>query len=116
MPPDGRYDDGALALDGESLVVRGYYFPFGGAKVIRLADVRQVTEHPMGRWTGQWRIWGSGDLRHWWNLDVGRPHKTRAFEIDAGSRTRPAVTPEDPEAFGRALEAAGVPVRRVAAG
>ena len=113
MAAQPRYDDGVLALDGESLVIRGYYFPFGGAKTIRLADVRAVVERPMGRWTGQWRIWGSSDFRHWWNLDVGRPHKTRAFAIDAGSRTRAAVTPDDPDAFGRALEAAGVAVRRV---
>lgn len=70
-----------------------------------------MVERPIGRWTGQWRLWGSGDFRHSWNLDLGRPRKSRVFRIDAGARVRPVVTPDDPDGFVAVLEAAGVPLR-----
>jgi hypothetical protein len=51
----------------------------------------------------RWRIWGSGDFVHWWNLDRKRPHKSEALVIDVGSRVRPTITPDDPESILRIL-------------
>jgi hypothetical protein len=51
----------------------------------------------------KWSIWGSGDFRHWWNLDPGRPHKAVALEIDVGRRIVPTITPDDPNAVERIL-------------
>lgn len=64
----------------------------------------------MTRATGNGRIWGSGDLVHWLNLDPGRPHKQQAFIIDLGRRAKPVVTPADSDAFRAALAAAGITV------
>jgi hypothetical protein len=43
----------------------------------------------------RWRIWGSGDFVHWWNLDPHRPTKDTALVIDIGARVRPTITPDD---------------------
>jgi hypothetical protein len=51
----------------------------------------------------RWRIWGSGDLRHWWNLDPRRPSKTVALVLDVGRFVRPTITPNDPATVERLL-------------
>lgn len=48
---------------------------------------------------GKGRIWGSGDLRHWANLDPRRPTKSVGFFLDVGRRVIPFLTADDPEAF-----------------
>ena len=48
---------------------------------------------------GKGRIWGSGDFRHWANLDPHRPGKSAGFFLDLGRRVIPFVTPDDPDAF-----------------
>jgi hypothetical protein len=106
----GAYRDPLLSIEDGTLTIRRYGFPLTDRR-IRLGEVRAATDRPIGRWSGQWRLWGSGDLTHWWNLDVGRRRKSRAFELDTGSRVRPMVTPDDPDAFADALRAAGVAVR-----
>jgi len=53
--------------------------------------------------TGKWRIWGSGDFVHYWNLDAGRPNKEVALEIGLGRRIIPTITPDDPDTVGRIL-------------
>jgi hypothetical protein len=40
---------------------------------------------------------------HWWNFDRGRPGKEVALELDIGRRTRPTITPDDPDAVERIL-------------
>jgi hypothetical protein len=52
---------------------------------------------------GNWRIWGSGDFKHWANLDPGRPKKSVGFFVDVGRRVIPFLTPDDPDAFEQAV-------------
>lgn len=97
------YDDGSIRCDAQGLTIRRYY-PWG-AKRIPYGSVKGVTELPL---TGmstvrKWRIWGSGDFLHWWNLDTHRPEKDMALVIDVGHRVRPTITPEDPGAVERIL-------------
>ncbi len=97
------YDDGRIRCDGQGLTIARYY-PWG-AKRIRYTAIRGVKELPL---TGpntvrKWRIWGSGDLVHWWNLDPQRPRKRMALVIDDGHRVRPTITPDDPDALARIL-------------
>ena len=94
------YDDGRIACDDAALVIRRYY-PWG-TKRIPYSSIRSVERRPLRRIRGRWRIWGSGDFRHWWNLDPARPHKTEALEIELGRRTVPTITP-DPNAVERIL-------------
>jgi hypothetical protein len=107
--PSAGYQDPLIRIQNGELVIRQYYFPTG-AKHIRLAAIIRVEEYPMGKATGRWRVWGSGDLVHWLNLDPGRRHKQQAFVIDHGRRAKPVVTPDDPDAFRAALVAAGIRV------
>ncbi len=66
-----------------------------------LDQIRQ--QAPITGVRGKWRIWGSGDFVHWWNLDRRRPSKEIALEIDTGGRIRPTITPDDPETVDRIL-------------
>jgi hypothetical protein len=43
-------------------------------------------------------LWGSGDFRHWWNLDLNRPKKSVAIEIDTRHWIYPTITPGDVDA------------------
>jgi hypothetical protein len=97
------YDDGNIACDQEGLLIRRYY-PWG-PKRIPYTAVKGVEELPL---TGpskmrRWRLWGSGDFVHWWNLDRRRPGKDLALVIDIGRRVRPTITPDDPQTVGRIL-------------
>ena len=109
---DARYEDPLIRLAGGFLVIRRYYFPLATARKIQLSRVRVAREHRLGNPTGRLRFWGSSDLRRWFNLDPGRSRKTRAFVLDLGGWVRPVVTPDEPEFFARALEAAGVRLER----
>ena len=103
MAGDGTmvYDDGGIACDDEHLIIRRYYL--WGAKRIPYSRVRSVQRRPLSAVRGKWRIWGSGDFVHWWNLDTRRPRKEIALEIDAGGRVRPTITPDDPDTVDRIL-------------
>jgi hypothetical protein len=95
------YDDGQIACDDRGLIVRRYY-PWG-TKRIPYGSIRSVKRLPLKRFRGRWRLWGSGDFKHWWNLDPGRPHKAVALEIDVGGRILPTITPEDPDVVDQIL-------------
>ncbi|MGI5154457.1 hypothetical protein [Microbispora sp. CA-102843] len=97
------YDDGAILCDDQGLTIRRYY-PWG-TKRIRYTSIKGVETLPL---TGlnrvrKWRIWGSGDFIHWWNLDPRRPKKNVALVIDVGRHVRPTITPDDPAAVARIL-------------
>ena len=97
------YDDGGIHCDDRGLTIRRYYL--WGAKRILYTSIRGVETLPL---TGanrvrKWRLWGSGDFIHWWNLDPHRPKKSTALVIDVGRRVRPTITPDDPAAVTRIL-------------
>jgi hypothetical protein len=99
------YRDGTISCDDQGLSIRRYY-PWG-AKRIRYASIKGVEQLPL---TGlnavrRWRIWGSGDFLHWWNLDTARPGKDMALVIDIGHHVRPTITPDDPDTVERILAA-----------
>lgn len=121
--PSAGYQDPLIGIQDGELVIRRYYFPTG-TKRIPLAGITGVEQYPMTKAeqypmtkaTDRWRIWGSGDLIHWLNLDPRRTHKQQAFIIDLGRRAKPVVTPDDPDAFRAALAAAGIPISTRAPG
>jgi hypothetical protein len=96
------YKDRWIELTDHDVIVRGYYFPWG-AKRISYSSITSLDRFTMTALRGQWRIWGSGDLRHWANLDPGRPKKSVGFFLDLGRHVIPFLTPDDPEAFEQAL-------------
>jgi hypothetical protein len=96
------YQDPKIECTDSEIIIRGYYFPWGG-KRIPYSSVRSLDRFDMTALGGKGRIWGSGDLRHWANLDAGRPKKSVGFYIDVGARIIPFVTPDDPDAFEAAV-------------
>lgn len=104
------YDDGRVALTDDAVLIRSYYFPFG-AKQIRYADISQVQRRPLTFMGGRYRIWGSGDLIHWYNYDPARPSKSTAFEIQlSGKHACPVITPDRPDEVTIELAAHGVSI------
>jgi len=97
------YDDGSIRCDEKALSIRRYYL--WGTKRIPYTSIKSVETLPL---TGlqkvrKWRLWGSGDFVHWWNLDLHRPSKSTALVIDIGRRLHPTITPTDPTAVTRIL-------------
>lgn len=96
------YDDGRIACDDEGLTIRWYYL--WGAKRIPFDAIHSVRTFPLSAVRGKWRLWGSGDFLHWYNLDGNRPKKETGIEIDVGGRVRPCITPDDSSAVARIIE------------
>jgi hypothetical protein len=107
-----EYDDGLIACAHDALVIRRYTLLLRPRRV-PYGDIRSVTEMRLGTMR-KWRIWGSGDLRHWWNFDTGRPQKEVALALDVGGRVKPAITPDDPQRVLDVLREHGVPIREPA--
>jgi hypothetical protein len=110
-PP--QYDDGRIACGDSALSIRMYYFPFGTKRIPydRIRSARRFSMGP-GITTGRWRIWGSGDFVHWFNLDPKRPNKTAGLELDLGKRAIPVITPDDVESVVAVLAAHGVQIEQ----
>jgi hypothetical protein len=105
------YDDGRVACDDQAVIIRTYYL-WGRAKTITYAAMRSVARRPLTGLTGKWRIWGSSDFVHWWNLDPTRSKKQTALVIDVGRRILPTITPDDPDAVERIFADHGVTTRQ----
>ena len=88
------YNDGEIICDEGGLLIRRYY-PWG-SKRIPYSAIRKVSRLPIR--IRKWRIWGSGDFRHWWNLDPHRTKKHVALELDTGHQILPTITPDDVDA------------------
>jgi hypothetical protein len=101
------YDDGRIVCTDQEIIIRHYYLV--GAKRIKYQAIREVRSVPLGA-MGKMRIHGSGDLRHWFNFDPGRPHKDIALVIYLGGRIKPVITPDDPERVVAELAAHGVSI------
>lgn len=97
------YDDGGVACGRDALIIWRYY-PWG-AKHIPYSAVKGVTELPFTGFNRvrRWRLWGSGDFVHWWNLDPRRAHKRVALVLDIGRWVRPTITPDDPATVARII-------------
>ena len=88
------YDDGRIRCDDETLTITWYYL--WGSKRIPYRRIRSATTFSLRTTRGKYRLWGSGDLRHWYNLDPSRPRKDTGIELDLGGWARPCLTPDDP--------------------
>ncbi len=95
------YDDGRIRLDEGGLTIRWYY-PWG-QKRIPYRAMQSIAIRPLSTWRGKWRIWGSGDFTHWFNLDTTRPGKESAIEIHRAGRVIPMITPDDTDTVARII-------------
>jgi hypothetical protein len=69
------YEDPLISVRDGTLTIRRYHFPTG-AKHIRLEAITGVEGYRTTSMTGNWRIWGLGDLVSWFNQDPGRRHSS----------------------------------------
>ncbi|MFJ7248203.1 hypothetical protein ACIQWA_26715 [Kitasatospora sp. NPDC098652] len=106
------YNDGLVTCTASELVIRRYYFPLGIAKRIPYGRIRGLRQVPLTRLGGRWRIWGTGDLVHYFNLDLGRVDKSVAFVVDLGAKVKPVITPDEPDRLVEAMAAHSIPVTR----
>lgn len=93
------YDDGSISCEVDASVI-GRYYPWGSTR-IPYRSIRGVMRLPLTGASWRWRIWGSGDFVHWWNLDRHRRQKQSALVIDLGRHWLPTITPRDPETVER---------------
>jgi hypothetical protein len=106
-----EYDDGLIACTDDGVTIRKYGLTLRPKRIPyeRIRGARQVELR--GFRFGRWRIWGSTDLRHWFNLDWRRPRKHSGLVLDVGERMRPVLTPADPQRVVSVLRSHGVDVR-----
>ncbi|MFZ0004344.1 MAG: hypothetical protein WCC86_06850 [Methanoregula sp.] len=75
------YKDSLVSLNGESITFFRYSFPFGKSRKIAFADIDHITINEPSLVNGKWRIWGSGDFRTWFPLDIHRSSCDKIFII-----------------------------------
>jgi hypothetical protein len=81
------YSDQLVEITDESILLRGYYFPFGSRR-IRFSEILGISVNEPTIWNGKYRIYGSGDLRTWFPPDVKRPVRDKIFVISLKNRWR----------------------------
>jgi hypothetical protein len=79
LGPGVLYADRLISISGDSITFFHYYFPIMTSRRVAFADIDHITVHRATLRTGSWRIWGSGNLRTWFPLDLGRPSRDVIF-------------------------------------
>ena len=75
------YDDSLIEICDGCIRLKHYYFPFQTSKVVPFNTIMRVDLYKPSVRTGSWRIWGTGDFRTWFPLDVARPQRDLIFII-----------------------------------
>jgi hypothetical protein len=93
---EALYEDSGLRLDEDGITIRRYYFPLAGSKRIAYSDIQSIKSEQMTWNSGKGRIWGAGDPRYWFPLDIRRRRKQTLLVLGLGRRVRPCISPDDP--------------------
>jgi hypothetical protein len=83
---EALYEDSGLRLDEDGITIRRYYFPLASPKRIPYSEIN-----------GKGRVWGAGDPRYWFPLDIRRGSKQTLLVLELGHRVRPCISPDDPD-------------------
>jgi hypothetical protein len=81
------YSDALVEIGDDAIRLKGYYFPFG-SKRVSFGEIAEVVVEKPTLINGKWRIWGSGNLRTWFPLDLKRPSRDSIFIIKLASGFR----------------------------
>jgi hypothetical protein len=73
------YDDSLIEISDNYIRLKKYYFPSLTSKKIQFDRILRVDIYRPSVWTGSWRIWGTGDFRTWFPLDMLRPQRDKIF-------------------------------------
>ena len=105
-----EYDDGLIALSDDALVIRRYDL-FLRPRSVPYLQIHSVTPVELrGFRFGNWRLWGSSDLIHWFHADWHRPKKHVGLVLDVAKGMKPVITPDDPQRVATALRSHGIGV------
>jgi hypothetical protein len=116
MPQLPLYEDSLVVLTSASLLLKRYYFPTLKPKLMSLAEVQRIEILCPNLRTGRFRLWGSGDLRTFYPLDIGRPKRDRLFRLkQRDKRVRIGLTVENSELFITAISLLPVSVSQTPA-
>jgi len=89
------YEDKCCRITKTGILLKTYYFPFGGEKMIPMANILQVTVHAKF-WMSS--TWGLSDTHTWWCRDFSRKqggaciivrtaaHLMKGFSPNAGNK------------------------------
>jgi hypothetical protein len=103
-----QYDDGLIACSDDGLIVRRYDLLLR-PKTVPYTEIRKAGQVELrGFRFGNWRLWGSTDLRHWFNFDRRRPRKQLGLVLDIGQSVKPVITPDEPQRVIAVLRSHGV--------
>lgn len=106
---DSHYVDNLVRLTEREIIFRYCYFPFG-TKRLPLASIADIQSLKGTLRHGSWRIWGTGDFRTWFPLDLKRPSRETIFLIRLRHQQRQiAFTVEDLTRFTAALDELKLP-------
>ncbi|HEY0548353.1 MAG TPA: hypothetical protein VGF13_02060 [Verrucomicrobiae bacterium] len=102
------YKDKLIEVTEEGVTFRNYYFPFGD-RSIPFDQIERVEVGPSSVLDGGWRLWGTGDFRTWFPLDMKRPRRDRIFVASLReSSRRIGFTVEDAPQVERVLRERGL--------
>lgn len=97
------YHDAQVTIYKELLIIKKYYFPLATSKTIMISDIDRVTLHSSEGVEHRWGVCGKY-LNNWFPYDGNRKAKTKFIEIILkGKKTRPSITPDDPEKAWKAI-------------
>lgn len=104
-----KYKDKLVEITDKEMVFYRYYFPFFVAKRVPLERITRVERRSPSLPNGSWRIWGTGDFRVWFPLDVQRPKRDAIFIATLrGAEMRIGFTVEDSGKVSKILSETGV--------
>ena len=104
-----HYADNLVELTDEALLIKHYYFPFGGPRIIRLSDIEAITAKEPSLQNGQWRLWGTTTFQIWFARDLNRAQRPVIYHVEIrGQVMKVGFTVEDAARFSDVLAQTGL--------
>src|SRR3954467_9607150 len=81
------YSDRLVMLSDAGLTLKRYSCP-SGCRTIDLPHIERIRVLRPTLTNGQWRLWGTGNLKTWFPLDLHRPGRERVFLLNLKGQWR----------------------------
>jgi hypothetical protein len=79
MMTETLYSDKLVAITGDTITFKHYYYPSGKMKVVSFDNISHIVVMKPTIWSGKWRLHGTGNLKTWYPKDFSRPKRDRIF-------------------------------------
>ena len=89
------YNDRYIQIFEDRLKFKAWCLPWG-KKEVKIEHIKKISEKKLGRFSGKYRISGTGNFRDWFHYDGQRPKKDKAIVLETDFRIykRLWLTPE----------------------